>query len=114
MRFKFSIITFLLAALLIGGASAHAQKSKGQGKGQGTGRGEGVGRGEGAGRGEDSEQDEDQKQDKEKQSEVTVAATDTVNVTLSTGGGKISVRGWDRREVHAQAKESGAKIETRA
>ena len=104
MRFKFSIITVLLAALLIGGAGAYAQKDKGQGKGQG----QGMGRGEGAGRGEGS------KQDAKKQNQVTIATADTVNVTLSTGGGKISVRGWDRREVRAASKDADARIETHA
>lgn len=102
MRFKFSIATLLLAALLLlCGTSAHAQNSTGQG----TGRGEGAGRGQGTGHG----QGEDAPQGKE----VVVATTPNVNVTLTTGAGRISVRGWERNEVRAQAQEAGTRIEMR-
>lgn len=85
--------------LLLSGASAHAQKSsnKGAGRGEGMGRGEGKGKGKGSGEG--------------KLSELTVPTTETVSVTLTTRAGNITVRGWDRKEVHAQAKEAGAKLE---
>src|SRR5947209_1519553 len=95
MRFYTSIVVILLSVLLLGGASAHAQKSSGKGAGRGEGKGQGKGRGEG------------------KLSEQSVAATETVNVTLTTGAGNITVRGWDRKEVHAQAKEADAKVELR-
>lgn len=99
MKFNSSIIAVLLASLLICGASAHAQNPAGQG----TGRGEGVGRAEGV------ERDEDVPQG----SEVIVAATENVNITLTTAAGRISVHGWERKEVRAQARNAGAKIEMR-
>ena len=101
MRFYSSIVVILLSVLLLSGASAHAQKSSGKGAGRGEGMGRGDGRGQGKGRGEG------------KLSEQTVAATETVNVTLTTGAGNITVRGWDRKEVHVQAKEADAKVELR-
>jgi DUF4097 and DUF4098 domain-containing protein YvlB len=100
MKFNSSIITILLAALLLCGASAHAQQAKGKGEGQGQGQG----KGQGTGQGED--------EGKQQGSEVLVATTDTVNVSLTTGAGRISVRGWERNEVRAQAVQAGAKIET--
>src|SRR5947209_241020 len=101
MRFYTSIVVILLSVLLLGGASAHAQKSSGKGAGRGEGMGRGEGKGQGKGRGEG------------KLSEQSVAATETVNVTLTTGAGNITVRGWDRKEVHAQAKEADARVELR-
>jgi hypothetical protein len=102
MRFKFSIATVLLAAFfLLGGASAHAQKSSGQA----AGRGEGKGRGQGKA----VMVDEDEPQG----GEASAAATANVNVTLTTAGGAISVRGWDRNEVRAKASAAGTKIEMR-
>src|SRR5947209_17366821 len=105
MRFYSSMVVILLSVLLLGGASAHAQKSsgKGAGRGEGMGRGEGKGQGKGQGKG----------RGEGKLSEQTVAATETVNVTLTTGAGNITVRGWDRKEVHAQAKEADARVELR-
>ncbi|HKC65234.1 MAG TPA: DUF4097 family beta strand repeat-containing protein [Pyrinomonadaceae bacterium] len=100
MRFYYSIIAALLSTLLLCGASAQAQKSsgKGAGRGEGVGRGEGKAQGKGKGSGEG------------KLSELTVPTTETVSVWLTTGAGNITVRGWDRKEVHAQAKEAGTKF----
>ena len=102
MKSNSFIATVLLAAFLLCGASAHAQKSSGKG----TGRGEGAGRGEGVGKGE-SEAESQQG------SEAIVATTSTVNVSLTTGAGRISVHGWDRSEVRAQTRSAGTKIEMR-
>src|SRR5947209_19778810 len=101
MRFYSSIVTVLLSTLLLCGASAHAQKSSGKG----AGRGEGMGRGESKGKGKGSGE--------AKLSDKIVAATKNVKVTLTTGAGNITVRGWDRKEVHAQAKEADARVELR-
>jgi hypothetical protein len=98
MKLNSSIITVLLAALLICGASAHAQKDKGTGRGEGMGKG--TGRGEGAAQ-------------RTTQTVVNATVTESVNVTLTLGGGKITVRGWDRGELRAQAKGTDAKIELR-
>lgn len=100
MKLNSSIITLLFAALLIGGASAYAQKSAGKGAGRGEGVGQGAGRGEAKAQGK-------------AQSVVTTSVTESVNVTLSLGNGKISVRGWDKSELRAQVKDSEAKIELR-
>jgi hypothetical protein len=101
MKFNFYITTILLSALLLCGASgALGQQSagKGEGKGKGAGQAQSVGRGEAKG-------------GQEQGSEVVVATTDTVNVSLTTGAGRISVRGWDRSEVRAQSRLAGSKIE---
>jgi hypothetical protein len=90
MKLNSSIITILLAALLICGASAHAQKATGKS----TGRSEGA-------------------TQRDMQFTMTTNVTESVNVTLTLGGGKISVRGWDRSELRAQAKGEDAKIELR-
>ncbi|MDQ3817205.1 MAG: DUF4097 domain-containing protein [Acidobacteriota bacterium] len=103
MRFYSSIVVVLLSALLISGASAHAQKSSGKGAGMGRGEGKGQGKGQTQGKGSGER----------KLSEQTIAATDTVNVTLTTGAGNITVRGWDRKEVHALAKEEDARVALR-
>ncbi len=100
MRFHSSIVTLLLAALLVCGVSASAQKSSGKGTGQGKGTGRGEGRGQGGAKPQPIE-------------EKTATAIDTVNVTLTTSAGKITVRGWDRKEVHAETHEEGTKIELR-
>ena len=89
MRFNSSIAIILLAALLFCGASAHAQTSTGKGAGRGVGQGIGQG------------------------SEVIAAATSNVNVSLSTGAGRISVHGWDRSEVRARSISADTKIELR-
>jgi DUF4097 and DUF4098 domain-containing protein YvlB len=102
MKFNSSIITVLLAVLLFsGGATTHAQ----QAQGRGAGRGEGAGRGQGTGQGEDKS--------KPKVAEAVIATTDTVNVSLTTESGTISLVGWDRNEVRAQTKQSDTKIELR-
>jgi DUF4097 and DUF4098 domain-containing protein YvlB len=90
MKLNSSIINVLLAALLICGASASAQKATGKG----TGRGEAT-------------------TQRSMQSNVTIGVTESVNVTLTLGGGKISVRGWDRAELRAQTKGENAKVELR-
>lgn len=94
MNFNFSLITLLLAASFFGSANAYAQHSagKGQGKGQEAAAGQCL--------------DEDANQG----GEVVVAANDTVNVSLTTGTGSISVRGWERKEVRVQASQAGSKI----
>src|SRR3954469_2365664 len=103
MKFYSTIVALLLSALLAGSSGAYAQKSSG---GKGTGRGEGGGRGEGRGKGSGGEKPE-------RGVEQTVVTTPTVNVTLGTRAGNISVHGWDRQEVHAVSKESDAKLELR-
>lgn len=100
MRLYSSIVALLLSAFLAGAPGAHAQKAGGKG----AGRGEGAGRGAGNGRGEERQ---------ELPAQEAVPATPTVNVTLSTRAGNISVRGWDRQEVHAASKDTDAKIELR-
>jgi DUF4097 and DUF4098 domain-containing protein YvlB len=112
MRFNVSIIAVLLSAFLLCGATiAHAQKptdkgkdkATGAGKGEGTGRGQGMGQGIGEGKSESTSQ----------VTEATVQAAENVNVSLTTGSGRISVRGWDRKEVRAQTREADKKIEMR-
>lgn len=104
MRLKFSIATVLLAAFfLLCGASAHAQKSSGQATGRGEGTGQGHGKGVRGGEDDDDPQG----------GEASAATTANVNVTLTTAGGAISVRGWDRNEVRAKASAAGTKIELR-
>jgi DUF4097 and DUF4098 domain-containing protein YvlB len=90
MKLNSSIINILLAALLIFGASARAQKATGKG----TGRGEAT-------------------TQRSTQTTTTTTVTESVNVTLTLGGGKISVRGWDRAELRAQTKGEDAKIQLR-
>jgi DUF4097 and DUF4098 domain-containing protein YvlB len=92
MKFYSSIVALLLCALIVGASGASAQKIGDKGKGRGEGKGEG---------------------NSERAIEQTVAATATVNVTLSTRAGNISVRGWDRQEVHALSKEPDTKLELR-
>src|SRR4051812_6219683 len=104
MKFYSSIVALLLCALMAGAPAAPAQKSSGKG----TGRGQGAGRGAGKGAGKGGDQEKSKGPVEE-----TVAATPTVNVTLTTAAGNISVRGWDRHEVHAEAQEQGGKIELR-
>lgn len=99
MKLYSSIVVLLLSAILAGSPGAFAQKSPGKG----TGRGEGPRPGAGRGRGEESNGP----------MEATVAATPTVNVTLGTRSGNISIHGWERQEVHAEMRESTAKIELR-
>lgn len=107
MKFKLSITAVLLFAFLLcsGANLAHAQKPVNKDKGAGMGKGEGKGKGEGAGQGEG----ESTSQVKE----ASVAATETVNVSLTTGSGRIMVRGWDRKEVRAQTAQADTKIELR-
>jgi hypothetical protein len=91
MKLNSSIITILLAAILICGASTRAQKAKDKG----TGRSGGVA------------------QQRTSQVAAAITVTESVNVTLTLGGGKISVRGWDRAELRAQAQGEESKIELR-
>jgi hypothetical protein len=94
MKLKFSITAVLLFALLLCGAAlTHAQTSAGKGKGQGTGQSKG--------------------ESISQVTEAVLATTENVNVSLTTIAGKISVRGWDRKEVKAQTHEAGTKIELR-
>lgn len=110
MKFKFPITALLLSAFLLCGAAvapaqkpADKEKDKGAGQGKGTGRGQGLGQGIGQGQGEATSQ----------VSEAVVPTTETVNVSLTTGSGGITVRGWDRKEVRAQTMQAGTKIEIR-
>jgi hypothetical protein len=101
MKLNSSIITVLLAALLTCGAvSAQAQKTEDKGKG----RGEGMGEGKGGGPSEAT---------RSVQAIANAAVTESVNVTLTTGDGKISVRGWDKNELRAQVRGAASKIELR-
>jgi DUF4097 and DUF4098 domain-containing protein YvlB len=114
MKFKFSITAVLLSALLLCGAIvAQAQKhpapAKGKDKSMGVGKGEGTGRGEGMGQGTGQVEGESISQVKE----ATVATTETVNVSLTTGSGRITLHGWDRKEVRAQTTQADTKIEMR-
>jgi hypothetical protein len=86
MKFRPSIINILLTALIIiiCGASAQAQKTKDKEKGRTESAAQLV--------------------------QQTTPATANVNVALTTGAGKITVRGWDRNEVQAATKEEDAKI----
>jgi DUF4097 and DUF4098 domain-containing protein YvlB len=45
--------------------------------------------------------------------ERTVTAAESVNVTVSTGTGKIIVHGWDRQEVRARVEDEDARVELR-
>lgn len=86
MRFRPSIINTLLTLLIIiCGAGAQAQKTKDKEK-------------------------ERSKGDAPQLVQQTTAATTNVNVSLATGDGKITVRGWERNEVQAATKEEDAKI----
>jgi DUF4097 and DUF4098 domain-containing protein YvlB len=112
MKFNVSITALLLSAFLLCGANlAHAQKpaDKVKDKGIGVGKGEGTGRGQGMGQGIGEGKSESTSQVKE----ATVATTENVNVSLTTGSGRISVRGWDRKEVRAQTMQADTKIEMR-
>ena len=112
MKFNFSITALLLSACLLCGATAtHAQKTTDKAKDKHTGTGQGEAKGTGQGKGQGMGQGEG-----EATSQVTesaVATTETVNVSLTTGSGRISVHGWDRKEVRAQVMQAGAKIEMR-
>ncbi|HKQ53708.1 MAG TPA: DUF4097 family beta strand repeat-containing protein [Pyrinomonadaceae bacterium] len=103
MKQRFSITTFLLAALLLCGASASAQQKPAD-KGKEKGAGAVVAT---------DETDEDAQEEAQTVSEAAVAATPDVNVTLSTTGGRISVRGTDGKEVRARAETGGAKLKIR-
>jgi hypothetical protein len=96
MKLNSYIVTLLLAALMLCGASAHAQKAEGKGTGTGAGKGKGEGRGEVVSVSHGSEE--------------TAATTPNVSVSLMTTSGRISVRGWDRSEVRAQTTEPDSKI----
>jgi DUF4097 and DUF4098 domain-containing protein YvlB len=112
MKLKFSITAVLFSVILLCGASlAPAQKpaDKGKDKATGAGKGEGTGRGQGTGQGMGQGEGESTSQVKE----ATVATTETVNVSLTTGSGRISVRGWDRKEVRAQTMQADTRIELR-
>jgi DUF4097 and DUF4098 domain-containing protein YvlB len=58
----------------------------------------------------DPDADEDNDQEEQGQTEQTVASAPTVVVSICGGASRITVRGWDRNEVHARV-ESGETIE---
>lgn len=101
MKFYSSIMALLLSGLFLAcGVSASAQQATG--KAQGTGQGQAKGQGVAGSQNESTH---------EGGGEVTVAAIETVNVSLTTGSGRIIVRGWERKEVRVQASQAGSKIE---
>lgn len=109
MRLRFSITALLLAALLLCGASASAQKKPAD-KAKDKGAAAVVEPGEP----EVPEVPEvPDPQEPQTVSEAAVAAAPDVNVTLSTTGGRITVRGTDRKEVRARAMTNGAKLKIR-
>lgn len=101
MKLNSSITPLVLAAtfLIWGTGATHAQKAKDKG----AGRGEGIGQGRADKKARRSEQP----------TTASTAVTESVNVTLSTENGRVSVRGWDKQELRAQTKEGGTKIELR-
>ncbi len=104
MRLRFSITALLLAALLLCGASASAQKKPAD-----NGKDKGVVAVE-----EPNEMEEPQEaEEAQSVSEAAVAAAPDVNVTLSTTGGSVTVRGTDSKEVRVRAMTSGAKLKIR-
>lgn len=103
MKLRFSITALLLAAFLLYGASASAQKKPAD-KGKGKGVGMVVG---------PDKMDQDAEEETQSLSEAAVAAAPDVNVTLSTTGGRIRVLGTERKEVRARAMTSGAKVKIR-
>jgi DUF4097 and DUF4098 domain-containing protein YvlB len=117
MKLNVLKIGCLMVILALGAPLASAQNAAGKGKGQGSGvgmgKGEGKGQGEGVGKGQgegDVEESSDD-QDPVQISEQSINTTETVNVTLSTKGGKITVHGWDRKEVRVQTDEPGLRIQ---
>lgn len=106
MKFRSSITALLLAAFVLCGASASAQKKpvdKVKDKGKGA---------EVIGEAQDDEEVTDP-QEAQTVSEAAVPAAPDVNVMLSTTGGRITVRGTDRKEVRARAMTGGAKLKIR-
>jgi DUF4097 and DUF4098 domain-containing protein YvlB len=97
MRLKSLQIGVLLALLTVAGSSAFAQSSRSSG--QGVGKGQGVGQ-------------STRTAQSAAQSDETVA-TETVNVTLAIKRGRIQVRGWEQRQVRAQASGQGTRVELR-
>ena len=98
------------------GASAHAQKhpaDKGKEKDKGVPVVEEPDEPEDAEEGQDAEE-ADKSQEAETVSEAAVAATPDVNVTVASTAGRITVRGTDKKEVHAKATTDGTKIKLRA
>jgi DUF4097 and DUF4098 domain-containing protein YvlB len=95
MRLNPSIAAMLFAALLLFGsaASVSAQKTESKGK--------------------EAAQDvcDEEEESAEQGSELLLPATETVNVSLMTGAGRISVRGWERKEVRVQSSQVGSRIE---
>jgi DUF4097 and DUF4098 domain-containing protein YvlB len=84
MKFRPSIVIIVFAALLVCGANAQAQKPKDKDKVRNEGAAQLI--------------------------QQTATTTATVNVMLTTGAGKITVRGGDRNEVQAATKEAGTRI----
>ncbi len=104
MRLRFTITALLLAALLLCGASASAQKKPAD-----------KVKDKGAAAIAEADEAELAQEAEEAQtlSQAAVAAAPDVNVTLSTTGGHITVRGTDRKEVRARAMTNGAKLKIR-
>ncbi|HWT00474.1 MAG TPA: DUF4097 family beta strand repeat-containing protein [Pyrinomonadaceae bacterium] len=116
MRFKPSITALLLAILLLCGASAHAQqKPADKGKDKGVPAVEEADEAEVPEEAQDAEETEKPHgaQEAESASGAAVAATPDVNVTVSTTGGRISVRGTDRKEVRARVTGAPVKLKMR-
>lgn len=115
MKFKPSITSFLLAALLLCGASAHAQQhpaDKGKDKDKGVPVVEEPEEPEDAEEPQDAEPAE-QTQEAKTVNEAAVAAAPDVNVTVASTGGRISLRGTDNKEVRARVASPGAKLKMR-
>lgn len=120
MKFKPSITAFLLAVLLLCGASAHAQNpaDKGKVKDKGVPAAEEPEEPEDA---EEAQEPEEPKkpeepqdaQEEEKVSEVAVEATADVNVTVASTAGRIRVHGTDKKEVRARTTTAGPKLKLR-
>jgi DUF4097 and DUF4098 domain-containing protein YvlB len=100
MKSNSLIINLVLVTLLACGVNVVAQQPAGKGTGRSEAKGQATGRREA-------------KASQEEQTVATAAVTESVNITLTTGAGKISVRGWDRAELRAQTSEAGTTIELR-
>lgn len=115
MKFKPSITAFLLAAFLLCGASAHAQKhpaDKRKDKDKGVPVVEKHDEPEEAEEAQDAEEPKEP-QEAQKVSEAVVEAIADVNVTVASTDGRIIVRGTDKKEVRARATTDGATIKLR-
>lgn len=107
MRLRFSITALMLATLLCG-ASASAQKKPAD-----KVKEKGVGAIVEPHEAEMAQEAEAERQEPQTLSQAAVAAAPDVNVTLSTTGGRITVRGTGDKEVRARAMTHGAKLRIR-